>query len=102
MNRHRNIAEILGYTKSFVWLRIPLFRKNRIYTLPREVLKHGMATAAMVEVEYDPKSEEFDGDHFVIDLEMIRIVRRKEADLAESGAAGSMGPEGTGQEGLDD
>jgi hypothetical protein len=91
----RNVADILGYSKKWVWVRIPLWKPHTIFTLPRRWLKRGFAQYRSVEVEYDPHSATFDGVHFVADMEIISGI-----ELATPrGPAGGIYPEGSGEEG---
>ena len=50
-------AELLGYNKMCVWVRIPWLNDSyRILTMPRDWLPRGMSTADALEVEYTLES----------------------------------------------
>ena len=75
-------AEILAYNKTTVWVRLPKPNKKAhiVLTLPRAALKHGMARAKVVEVEWDPETVESDSmdtaefSGYRAEMEMLRVI----------------------------
>ena len=79
----RTEAEIVGYNKKFVWIRVPFANAtHRILTLPRATLKRGFAKAKLVEIEWSPASLKRT-TYYTADVELISIVstRSKTDDL---------------------
>lgn len=69
-------AVVLDYNKKHVWVRLPEVRKHTIFTMPREWLAYGYAQYRTLRVDYDPESVEFDGFHFVADMEILDGIRK--------------------------
>lgn len=65
-------AEVVGYNKKWVWLRIFRGGTFRGLTLPRDFLPWGMATADRVVLEYKDESFHFDGHAFVVEGQITR------------------------------
>jgi len=90
MNTHRHkIAEgvILGRNRKYVWVKIPSWNPHIILTMPRNTLPQGMAQARLVEIKYDSWSMDFNGSHFVADLEIKRVIEESSDDKANVGEA---------------
>lgn len=72
---HEAEATVQGYTKKWVWLRIPGYGAVHhavILTMPRDFLPRGMATAEVVVLRYRPESLHHDGHGYVVDGEITR------------------------------
>ena len=89
MAKHHNVAYILDHNNKYVWVRVPLWKPHTVFTMPRDWLPHGFATATAVEVEYDPLSAHFDGWHITADMEIIGAITTRT----------SLHSEGSGEEG---
>ncbi len=78
----RQTAEVLGKNRQSVWFRLPWKHEkvHIILTMPRETLPRGMASATLVEVEWDPTSVESDSEDtaefsgYRAQLEVIRAI----------------------------
>lgn len=74
MSRLETEAELRGYNKTYVWVRLHHEGAPKILTMPRDFLPHGMATAKRVVVSYDPDSFRHDGHGYTVDGEIVRML----------------------------
>ena len=73
-------AEVLDYNKRWAWLRIPktTARSHYILTVPRDVLKRGMASATLVEANIsDIRHDEELG--WTAEVEITDVLERRDA-----------------------
>jgi len=66
-------AELVGYNKKFMWLRVPWQFAHRILTLPRARLPRGFATANEVNVEIDYDTMRTEAGYYVADVELLSV-----------------------------
>ena len=81
-------AEVLGRNRKTVWLRVPHLRAHRILSVPRAVLKRGMASATLVEADIE-NVRHTPEQGWVADVEILRVIE----------SAGDLHPEVPGEEG---
>lgn len=82
-------AELLGTSRKHAWFRFYDIFPHKILTMPRVVLPRGMATAWIVEVEVDEDSFRYNGVHYVADMKVIDVIRRRPSP-SEEGALDSV------------
>ena len=82
------VAELMGYDKQWVWLRVPYLRHFRILTLPRATLLRGYATAELINIKIDYDSFELKGPHYVADVELVSVCTTRKNQAVDT-------PEGT-------
>lgn len=80
-------AEILGYNKKHVWIRIPYANAHKILTLPRNTLKRGQSTAHMVELDYDVTSLKRT-TYYTADVEILRVISTRDKNKTVDASAG--------------
>lgn len=72
------IGEVMGYNKTFVWIRVPYLFAHRVLTLPRATLKRGFATAKEVNMLIDYDTLRIDGRYYVADVEILSVSTTRE------------------------
>lgn len=85
MAKSDHVAWIEGYTKQFVWIRVPSLWPNKILTLDRAILKHGLATAKTVLARVDPDSFGYGVESgYTADVELLSVINDPEEGAVET------------------
>jgi len=79
-------AELLGYNKRWMWLRIPYRNAHRVLTLPRATLLRGYATANEINVKVDLRTLRTTGHGYTAKVELLDVLSTRRTNEAVDSA----------------